>query len=205
MHFNKSTYIFTPGPEILRLKCGNMRMAFLAFDMIFWLFCIVLLCQMASHSGLTVVSTKAKEINEFFGHSSEAFMAGPVVVIFTLLYFVYARYTISWQDGLLIDDNAKQLYSYQFKSFFGGVPLIYLRTDNGVYILYPVTSQDGRKFPNVNVMHKEMAENEVLVDLLKSKLMASGAKEEQFWFFTRDVAVSVLIALIVVLIAFLTP
>ena len=202
MHFNKSTYIFTPGPEILRLRCGNLRTAFLAFDMVFWLFSLVLLCQIASHNGFPELAAKARAINDLFGSNSAAFMAGPVIILFTLLYFVYARFTISWQDGLLVDDNPKQLTRYQFKSLFGGVPLIYLHTGQGVYILYPVTSQDGRKFPNVEVMKKEMAQNQVLVDLLKDKLNESGAKEEQFWFFTWDVGISLFVALLIVLIAF---
>ncbi len=204
MRFNESTYIAIPGPEILRLKCGNMRTAFLAFDMVFWLLTLMLLCQIASYSGFPEVAAKARAINDLFGNNSEAFMAGPVIIIFTLLYFVYARYTISWQDGLLIDDKPRQLTGYQFKSFFGGVPLIYLQTSHGVHILYPVTSQDGRKFPDVKLMKKEMEQNQVLVDLLKSKLNESGAKEDRFWFFTWDVGISFFVVLLIVLIAFLS-
>lgn len=203
MRFNKSTDIYIPGPEVLRFKCGNLRTAFLAFDLIFLLFALVFLCQVASHLGSNELSAKARAINDFFGTHSAAFMAGPVVILGTLMYFAYARNTISWQDGLQIDDRPQQQVSYQFKSFFGGVPLIYLEAKGRLYILYPATSQDGRKFPDAEIIRKETAENQVKVALLKNKLTESGAIAKRFWFFTWDVGVSFLAFLLVILIAFL--
>jgi len=203
MHFNESTPITLPGPEVLRFKCGNLRIAFLAFDMVFWLFTMVFLFAMASHNGYPALAQRAREVNNYFGTHTAAFMAGPVVIIFTLLYFAYGRNTISWQNGLHIDGKPKQILRYQFKSFFGGVPLIYLATASGQYILYPATSQDGRKFPDTKIMQKEMAENQVKVDLLRQKLSESAVPEKRFLFFSWDVAFSFAVFILAIVTAFL--
>jgi hypothetical protein len=203
MYFNESTPITLPGPEVLRFKCGNLRIAFLAFDMVFWMFTLVFLFAIASHNGYPALAQRAREVNNYFGTHTAAFMAGPVVILVTLLYFAYGRNTISWQDGLLIDAKPRQILGYQFKSFFGGVPLIYLSTTSGKYIVYPATSQDGRKFPDIKIMQKEMAENQVKVDLLRQKLSESAVPERRFWFFSWDVGVSFAVFLIVTVTAFL--
>lgn len=110
MHFNKSTDIYIPGPELFRLKCGNVRVAFLAFDMIFWLFILIFLCQIVMHVDFTELSLKARAVNDFFGHHSLAFMAGPVIILTTILYFAYGCNSISWQDGLKIDDQPQRFF-----------------------------------------------------------------------------------------------
>lgn len=202
MRFNNSTDITIPGPEILRLKCGSLRTAFLAFDLLFWLFTLFLLCQIAAHSGSPDLAVKARAVNDYFENNTVAFMSGPVLILGTLLYFVLGRKTISWQSGLLIDDEPKQLISYQFKQLMGGVPIIYLRTSGGLYILYSVTSEDVRKFPDLNIMKKEMAENRLRIELLKSELIVSAAIERRFWFFTRDVGFSFGAMVLALLITF---
>jgi hypothetical protein len=203
MHFNESTPIVLPGPEVLRFKCGNLRIAFLAFDMVFWMFTLVFLFAMAAHNGYPELAQRARAVNDYFGTHSAAFMAGPAIILITLLYFAYGRNKIIWQDGLLIDAKPQQILSYQFKTFFGGVPLIYLSTTHGLYILYPATSQDGRKFPDNEIMKKEMEENQVKVDLLRQKLSESGVQEKRFWFFSWDVGFSFALFLVVTVTAFL--
>jgi hypothetical protein len=117
MHFNESTPIVLPGPEVLRFKCGNLRIAFLAFDMVFWMFTLVFLFAMAAHNGYPELAQRARAVNDYFGTHSAAFMAGPAIILITLLYFAYGRNKIIWQDGLLIDAKPQQILSYQFKHF----------------------------------------------------------------------------------------
>jgi len=204
MYFNSSTPIKLPTPEKLRLKCGSLRTAFLAFDMVFWLFTLVFLFAMAAHSNYAPLAQWARAVNDYCGSHTAAFMVGPGTIGITLLYFAYGRKTLSWQDGLIIDNKPKQLLSYQFKQFFGGVPLMYLNTTSGKYILYPVTSQDGRKFPDIKQMNKEMSANQVLVDVLQAELHKSGIQKAGFWFFTWDVAASSAVFILVMAAAFLS-
>ena len=51
MPYNRSTYIAGEREPSVHLKCGNVRLAFLLFCMIFWLFSLIMLCQMAAHRG----------------------------------------------------------------------------------------------------------------------------------------------------------
>ena len=81
--------------------------------------------------------------------------------------------------------------------------MIYLQTANRLHIVYPVTSQDGRKLPDGKIMAREMAANEVQVQLLIGKLQNSDATEKSFRFFSNDVIFSFLIATLIAAAAFL--
>lgn len=191
-----------PGVQTLMLKCGNLRMAFLAFNMIFWLFSFVILFQFAAHSSIPELSSFAKNTNDFFGNNSKAFMAGPAIIGITILYFIYSKKTVTWNDGLQIDGKPVLLTSYDIRQIMGGTPILYLQGESRRYIVFPVTSQHGRKFPDVKILKRENAENRKLVEKLKIKLVESGVEERRFWFFTWDVTISFLIMILIFVIAF---
>ena len=202
MHFNKSNHIAVTGVAALRLKCANLRTAFLAFDMLFWLFILIMLFQFAAHSSIPELSSFAKKTNDFFGNNSKAFMAGPAIIGITILYFIYGKKTVTWNDGLQIDGKPVLLTSYAIRQIMGGTPILYLQGESRRYIVFPVTSQHGRKFPDVKILKRENAENRKLVEMLKIKLVASGVEERHFWFFTWDVTISFFIMILIFVIAF---
>lgn len=168
--------------------------------MIFWLFLIIITLHAAQYSGSPKIAVQARAINNFFGHSKAAFMSGPVIILATFWYFYFGRKKLSWYNGVLIDDKPIHVTHYQIKRTITNVLFIYLKTANWLYIVYPTTSQDGRKLPDVKIMAKEMALNEQQVAILKRKLEQSGAIEKSFWFFTNDVVISFLIFLIIAII-----
>ena len=202
MHFYKSTHIVVTGVEALRLKCSDLRTAFLAFDMLFWLFILIMLFQFAAHSNIPELSSFAKNTNDLFGNNSKAFMAGPAIIGITILYFIYGKKTVTWTDGLQIDGKPVLLTSYDIRQIMGGTPILYLQGERRRYIVFPVTSQHGRKFPDVKILKRENAENRKLVEKLKIKLIESGVEKRRFWFFTWDVTVSFLILILIIVIAF---
>ncbi|WP_374951055.1 hypothetical protein [Mucilaginibacter sp.] len=171
--------------------------------MIFWMFSLVFLCQIAAHNGYPKLAERARAINDYFGNNSAAFMAAPVILLATLMYFVWGRKTLTWFNGLRIDDEPVEVLHFQFKRMLNNVPLMYLQCVGRQYVIYPATSQDGRKFPNIDMMKKDMALNEIQVGLLKAELEASGATEKRFWFFTKDVIFSFLLFVLITAIAFL--
>ena len=191
-----------PGFETLRINCANLRMAFLAFNMIFWLFSFVILFQFAAHSSIPELSSFAKNTNDFFGNNSKAFMAGPAIIGITILYFIYGKKTVTWNDGLQIDGKPVLLTSYDIRQIMGGTPILYLQGERRRYIVFPVTSQHGRKFPDGKILKRENAENRKLVEKLKIKLVESGVEERRFWFFTWDVTISFFIMILIFVIAF---
>ena len=204
MAYNKSTVIPNDASRDVLLRCGNLRIAFLALDIMFWMFTLVFLCQMASSSSNPHLAEHARRINDFFGHSVVAFMIGPVIILATLVYFIYGRKTFTWRyEGALIDDKPIQVAYYRFKRLTASLHLIYLQSGGRLWILYPVTSQDGRKFPDVKIMQRETAANEAQVELLKNKLTNAGAMEKSFWFFTTDVILSFILLVLIVTVAFL--
>ncbi|WP_345951099.1 hypothetical protein ABDD95_06520 [Mucilaginibacter sp. PAMB04274] len=158
---------------------------------------------MAEYSGFPKLAEQAHAINDYFGHSSTAFMAGPVIILATFLYFFWARKKLTWFNGVMIDDESINVVHYEFKKITNNISLIYLQTPGWLYIIYPVTSQDGRKFPNVKLMKTEAALNEVQVELLKSKLQTSTATEKAFWFVSKDVVISFVIFVLIAASAFL--
>ena len=187
----------------VHLNCGNVRIAFLAFCMIFWSSGLMFLCQMAEHSGVPKLAEQAHAVNHYFGNSTAAFMSGPVIILATFLYFHWGRKRLSWFNGVMLDDQPIDVVHYQFKGTIINVPLIYLQTAKRLYIVYPVASQDGRKIPDEKIMARETAANEIQVELLKGNLEKSGATKKAFWFFTKDVAISFLVLIIIVVTAFL--
>ena len=110
----------------VHLKCGNIRIAFLAICMVFWIFSLVILCQIAAHNGHSKLGQRAHSLNDYFGNKSVAFMAGPVVVLVMFLYFNWGRKKLSWFNGVIINDQPIDLIHYQFKRSIINVPLIYL-------------------------------------------------------------------------------
>ncbi|RFZ85952.1 hypothetical protein DYU05_10310 [Mucilaginibacter terrenus] len=212
MIFNKSTDIpgrhppddnFKQGyiaPDVL-LKCGNFRSAFLMFSLIFWCFTLIILCQMASHSVNPHLAEKARSINDFFGNT-KAFMIGPITLGAAIMYFAYGRKTLMWHNGVIIDNKPVNIVRYQIKRISNRVNIIYLQSTRRLWIIYPVTSQDNRKFADPNILNRELAVNETQLKLLEDKLANSAAIEKRFWFFTKGVVASFLIFVTIVIIAF---
>jgi hypothetical protein len=200
--YNRSTYIAGDSEPSVHLKCGNVRVAFLIFSMIFWLFSLIILCDLAAHSGNAKLAENARAINDYFSNNSEAFMAGPVIMLLTFFYFYWSRKKLSWFNGVMINDHPIDVIHYQFKRSIVDVPLIYLQTAKRLYIVYPVTSQDGKKLPDGKIMAREMAANEIQVKLLKEKLENSSATEKTFRFFSNDVIFSFLLSVLIAVLAF---
>ncbi|MCC8410999.1 hypothetical protein LJ707_18815 [Mucilaginibacter sp. UR6-1] len=171
--------------------------------MVFWLGSLILLCQAAAYSAIPYLNTHARAVNEYFGHHTLAFMAAPVIILCMILYFHFSRTRLTWAGGVRIDGKPIEVVHYQFKRLINNVPVIYLQTPKHLYIFYPVTSQDGRKMPNVKIMKREAAENEVQVEKLKAELEASAATLKKFWFFTKEVPISFLVLVVIVAIIIL--
>lgn len=200
MPYHLSTNIPGDSAPSVYLKCGNLRSMFLTFSLLFWLMNIAFICQMATYSAIPDVAEFAKEIIKFFGHPG-TFMIGPVIILLSILYFAYGRKTITWFNGVLINDNPISVVHYQIKRMAWGVNMIYMQSAGSLWILYPVTSEDNKKFKDAKIIKKETALNEIQVDLLKNKLIASGIQEKRFWFFTPNIIISFLICLAIILVA----
>jgi hypothetical protein len=200
MPYHLSTEIPGDSAPSVYLKCGNLRNAFLTFSLLFWLMSIAFICEMAAYSTMPHVAAFAKKIIEFFGHPG-TFMIGPGIVLLSILYFAYARKTITWYNGVLINDNPIPVDHYQIKRMAWGVNMIYLQSAGRLWILYPVTSEDNKKFKDAKIIKKETALNEIRVELLKNKLISSGVQEKRFWFFTLNVIISCLICISIIIIA----
>jgi len=201
MAFHNSTFIPGDSAPSVYLKCGNLRSAFLSFSLLFWLMSMVFICQMTAYSAIPDVADFAKKIIGFFGHDAGTFMIGPVIVLLSLLYFAYGRKTITWYNGVLINDNPIAVEYYQIKRMFWSVNMIYLQSAGRLWILYPVTSEDNKKFKDAEIIRKETALNEIQVELLKNKLITSGVKEKRFGFFTLNVVISCIICVLIIIIA----
>ncbi|MDN5288095.1 MAG: hypothetical protein JWR38_4369 [Mucilaginibacter sp.] len=129
-------------------------------------------------------------------------MSGPAIVLGTFLYFAWARKALTWYNGVLIDDKPIAVSYYQFKKLSPGINLIYLQAAAGsVWIVYPVTSQDNKKFKNTKILQKEKAYNETQMELLKTNLIASGATEKRFCFFTKNLVISLIILTLITIVA----
>jgi hypothetical protein len=193
-------YSNNPMNDKLSFKCGNLRIAFLAFSLIFWIFSLIFLCQVVIYHAPDDIALKARAVNDFFGDSN-AFMIGPGLVLATILYFVWNRQTLTWDNGLLIDDRPVTIEYYQIKDGVAGAKLIYLRSAGRLWILYPTTSQDNMRGKNMKIVKKEAAYNEKQVGLLESLLIASGATKKQFWFLTKGPILSFALMVLIAIIA----
>lgn len=200
MPYNISTII--PGDSVVsvRLKCGNLRIAFFALGLACWVFTLVFLCEMAAHSVHPKLAENARAVNDFFGNST-AFMTGPALILGTMLYFICSRKILTWFNGVVIDDKPVAITHYQFKKMSPGINIIYLRSKSRLWIVYPVTSQDNVKFKNVRILKEETAYNETQVELLKEKLAASDAMEKKFWFLTKELVISIVVVTFIMIVA----
>ncbi len=183
----------------LSFKCGNLRIAFLAFSLMFWICILMFLCQAVIYHGSPDIASKARAVNDFFGNTNW-FMVGPGLVLATILYFAYDRQTLSWDNGLLIDDRAVTIENYQIKEGLTG-KLIYLQSAGRLWILYPTTSQDNQRGKDLKIINQEAIRNNKQVVLLESLLVDSGAVKKQFWFLTKGPILSFILAVLTALIA----
>lgn len=200
MPYNISTIIPGDTEVSVRLKCANLRIAFLALSLVCWIFILVFLCEMAAHSAIPKLAENARAVNDFFDNST-TFMTGPVIITGTLLYFIWSRKTLTWFNGVVIDDKPVAVIQYQFKKMSPGIHIIYLRSAGRLWIVCPGTSQDNMRFKNIKILKEETAYNETQVELLKEKLIASDAVEKKFWFLTWELVISIAILTLIMIVA----
>ncbi|MET3980963.1 hypothetical protein ABIB62_004099 [Mucilaginibacter sp. UYP25] len=170
MIYNQSTFIAEDSEPTVHLKCGNMRVAFLPLCMVFWIFSFLFLCQMAAHNANPKLASNAQALNNYFGHHVAAFMSGPVIILATILYFHWSRKKFTWFNGVMLNDQSIDVIHYEFRKVINNVTFFYHQTGSKLHIIYPVTSQDGTKFPNVKLMNKEAAFNDIQVAFFEKQI-----------------------------------
>jgi hypothetical protein len=202
MPYNKSTFIPGGSTATVHLKCGNVRTAFLMLSLVIWIFTFILSCQVAAHSANPQLAAHAQEVISFFDRPGY-FMIGPGVILVVIFNLVYGRIKVDWSNGLFINDEPVMVKYFEIKEMYGRVDLIYLKSAGRLWVVYPVTSQDNVRYNrNMSIEMKERAANEAQVKLLREELIASGAVEKRFWFFTKGVVLSVVVFILVVAFAF---
>ncbi|GAA4199297.1 hypothetical protein GCM10022289_09400 [Pedobacter jeongneungensis] len=105
------------------------------------------------------------------------------IVVF-LMYNAYHRVNITWENGPVVAESPVNVTHYEIKKNGLLLNVIYLQTDQKLWILVPGTSQDNTKFKDFNRLRKEQQENEKYIQQLKENLNHYGAQERKFPFFT---------------------
>jgi hypothetical protein len=187
----------------IKLKCSNLHIAFLMFNLIFWIFIASFICMVTAHTAIPALATPARAITTFFGNTN-SFMILPLSILGTMLYFIYGRKTLTWYNGVFIDDDPITVQYFQFKYLSPNITFIYLQDNSGrLWILSPTTSQDNSKFKNIPILKREQAINQTQTKLLYTNLLAAGATEKKFRFIPTGVIVSFLVCITVIALALL--
>ncbi len=194
MNLNQSVKTAVENDTQINLKCGNLRLGFFVFIVIFWYFNIMFILQMWKHYADLDVKLKISAINDFFGDN-------PILTILpimaSLAYFIFSRKKLKWSNGLLINEKPVNVIHYQFKPLFANAIMVCIQTDERLYLLYTVTSQDNVKFPDAKRFIKEAVSNAVQAEKLKNKLISIGATERKFHFFTKGFLVALIVFVLI--------
>lgn len=200
MFFQDSSKLYKDQFPNLKLTCGNLRIAFFEFSFIGWFFTAWFLFENLKHYGNVEVKMNVLAINNFF---SVNFPLVILLLLGPLVYFIFARKKLTWSNCLLIDGKSEMVLYYYFRELGTGGIFIHLQTENNLWILYSVTSQDNIRFKNASIAQNEINENRKQVKLLEKMLIASGATQKSYSFLSSNFFISLLLIIIVNAVSFL--
>lgn len=182
------------------LRCGDLKQAFLIVGIAFNLITVTMLILLSYRLHLFEGFPYSKIAGAIF--RKEIMIPLGVAFGIFIVYHAYHRITIRWDNSLFIAENPVNVQYYYVKKTGLLLNVIYLQTDQKLWILIPGTSQDNTKFKDFTLLRKEQQENERNVDRLQSNLINDGIKEKKFAFLTPYIKFSVIALLISFAMAF---
>jgi hypothetical protein len=183
------------GNDSVLLACMNLKNIYLMMGSILWCITIFFTLMVVSEIRNQPVAVQARGVIDFIT-TQESWKYSPIVFIVIMLYLLYSRTKITWDNGLIIADKPADILYFEVKKITATAYFIYLQSKDRLWILVPATSEEMKKFKNIKVLNRELAFNETQIQQLKHNLRQSGVQEKKFSLVTKY--------LIFGLVAFLT-
>lgn len=161
------------------LKCMNAKTGYYMMSILFWSLTAFLLGLVLTTSGNPIVSESARRIIDgLFNLKGMSYL--PFALIIPILYCIYKRTRISWDQGPVIGGEPVKILYYQFRKMFGNSTVIFLQSADRRWILMPATEEENKRFKDVEILKQQQAFNETQMAELRANLMDYGATERQF-------------------------
>jgi hypothetical protein len=186
------------------LKCMNAKTGYYMMSALFWTLTAFLLGLTLTTSGNPAISQSSRRIIDgLFDLKGMSYL--PFALIIPILYCIYKRTRISWDQGPVIGGEPVQILYYQFKKMFGNSNVIFLQSADRRWILMPATEEENKRFKDIQILRQQQAFNEVQMAELKANLIDYGAVERQFKLIPDHLkfgVITFLAAAVILLIAF---
>lgn len=160
------------------LNCLNLKNLYYLVGTLFWCLTIFFTTIVISESKNKEISLPARTLIDGLINQS-AWKYSPFVFIVAMLYFIYSRTKITWENGVLIADNPRDIISFDVKKVTRTATFLYLLSKDKSWILVPATSEETKKFKDIKVLNEQLAFNETQIEQLKQNLLQSGAQESK--------------------------
>jgi hypothetical protein len=168
---------FGQQPPLL-LKCLNLKNLYYLLGTLFWAFTLFFITMAISESKNEEMALSARSLIDGLTNQS-GWKYSPFVFMGVMLYFVYNRTKITWENGVLIAGKPRDILYFDIKKVTRTATLLYLLSKDKQWILVPGTSEEMKKFKDINVLNEQLAFNEIQIEQLKRNLLQSGAQESK--------------------------
>jgi hypothetical protein len=166
----------------VHLKCADLKQAYSILGIIFNLITILMFVMLIGELDVYDTLPYPKIVDAILSKKI-MFPIGAGIVI-SLIYNAYHRVNITWENGPVVAENAVNITHYEIKKNGLLLNVIYLQTDQKLWILVPGTSQDNTKFKDFKRLRQEQQENEKFTQQLEENLNHYGVQKRKFSFFT---------------------
>lgn len=171
----------------ISLSCVNVKKIYLMFGTLLWFTAIFFIIMAITEIKNQPIALQARVIIDAIT-SWQSWKYAPFAFIAIILYIIYSRTKITWDNGLLIGDQPADILHFEIKRVTGTGTFLYLQTKDKLWILMPVTSEELKRFKNINVLNRELASNKTQIQHLKHNFMQLGAQEKRYNLFIKYLA-----------------
>lgn len=166
----------------VHLKCADLKQAYFIVSLVFNLVNILMLVMLIGELDPYDSLPYPKIVDAIL--TKEVILPIAIAVGILFIYNAYHRINVTWENGPVVADDLINVKHYQIKKDALLLNVIYLQTDQKLWILVPGTSQDFKKFKDFNQLSRDQQENEKYVQQLQENLIHYGAQEKKFPFLT---------------------
>ncbi|WP_316803591.1 hypothetical protein [Pedobacter nototheniae] len=168
--------------DSVRLDCRNVKTIFILMAIMFWGFAIFFGIMMMSEMKNQDVALDARGIIDALT-DVKLLKFLPFAFLAIMFYFIYNSEKISWNNGPVISSEPTHVLYFEIKAITASVNLIYLQSEEKLWILVPTTLEETKRFKDIKVLNEQLAFNETQVVQLKANLIQYGVQEKKFRLF----------------------
>uniref|UniRef100_UPI0025F14E09 hypothetical protein n=1 Tax=Pedobacter sp. UBA5917 TaxID=1947061 RepID=UPI0025F14E09 len=140
----------------VHLKCADLKQAYFMVGIVFNLINILMLVMLTGELDPYDSLPYPKIVDAIL--TKEIILPIAIGIGILFIYNAYHRINITWENGPVVGDNPINIKYYQIRKNALLLNVIYLQTDQKLWILVPGTSQDFKKFKDFKQLSRDQQE-----------------------------------------------